>query len=294
MSDHQQGDRRSLQLALGGYVVVFVLKLAVYFASGLLAMLAEALHTFSDVVISGFLLLAIAYARRRSDQVHMFGYGRAQNVASLVAATLFISFTAYKLYEESIPRLFEPPPAAGYSNLPLAVGVIVISAAIATVPIVSLLRQSSRGAAAKAQLVSSVNDLLGLGAALVGTLLVAAGWPIADPMASIVVATIIAVSAVGLFRENASFLLGRSPGREYVADLERTARSVPGVLGVHDVRAEYIGPDVVHAGLHLEVPAEMPVREANKIADEVRRRLHDGADPGYCVIQIDAGLAQPT
>jgi divalent metal cation (Fe/Co/Zn/Cd) transporter len=65
------------------------------------------------------------------------------------------------------------------------------------------------------------------------------------------------------------------------------------VLGVHDVRAEYIGPDVVHAGMHLEVPPDMSVREANSVADEVRRRLHDGTDPGYCVIQIDATRAQP-
>lgn len=292
MSAPSQGDTRSLQLALGGYLVVFALKLTVYFATGLLALLAEALHTFSDVLISGFLLLAIAYGRRRSDQLHMFGHGRAQNVAGLVAATLFISFTAYKLYEESIPRLFEPS-AAVYGNLGLAVGVILVSAAIAALPIVSLLRQATRGAAAKAQLVSSVVDLLGLGAALAGALLVTAGWPVADPIASIVVATVIAVSAVGLFRENVSFLLGRSPGPDYLAALERTARSVRGVLGVHDIRAEYIGPDVVHAGMHLEVAAEMPVREANRIAEEVRQRLHQAADPGYCVIQVEAGLAQP-
>lgn len=292
MSDLARADTRNLQLALGGYVVVFVLKLAVYFATGLLALLAEAFHTFSDVLIAAFLLLAIAYARRGSDREHMFGYGRAQNVAGLVAATLFISFTAYKLYEDSIPRLFDASTAA-YSNLGLAIGVILVSAAIVTVPFVSLLRQTSRGAAAKAQLLSSFNDLLGLGAALAGTLLVAAGWPIADPIASIVVATVIAISAIGLFRENVSFLLGRSPGPDYLAELERTARSVSGVLGVHDIRAEYIGPDAVHAGMHLEVAPEMTVSQANTVAEEVRQRLHEGADPGYCVIQVDAGLPQP-
>lgn len=286
-------DTRSLQLALGGYVVVFILKIAVYFATGLLALLAEAFHTLSDVLISGFLLLAIAYARRGSDERHMFGYGRAQNVAALVAATLLVSFTAYKLYEESIPRLFDPPSTAEYTNLGLAVAVIVVSAIIALAPIVSLLRQSRRGAAAKAQLIALLSDLVGLAAALIGTMFVAAGWTIADPIGSIVVATVIVISAIGLFRENVSFLLGRSPGPDYIAALERTARSVPGVLGVHEVRAEYIGPDVVHAGMHIEVPAQMPVSDANRIADEVRRRLHDGADPGYCVIQIDAGLAQP-
>lgn len=292
MAGLQGTDARSVQLALGGYVVVFVLKITVYFATGLLVLLAEAFHTLGDVIIAGFLLLAIKVASRRSDEQHMFGYGRAQNVAGLVAATFFISFTAYKLYEESIPRLFRPS-SEEYGNIWLGIGVIVLSAAVAAIPIVNLLRQPSRGAAAKAQLVALYQDLVGLGAALIGTVLIAVGWPIADPIASVVVATVIVVSAIGLFRENASFLLGRSPGPAYIADLERTAGSVPGVLGVHDVRAEYVGPDAVHAGLHVEVSEQMSLREANTIAEEVRRRLHDGADVGYCVIQMDAEPARP-
>jgi divalent metal cation (Fe/Co/Zn/Cd) transporter len=42
----------------------------------------------------------------------MFGHGRAENAAGLVAATLFISFTSYKFYEESIPRLFRAEETA--------------------------------------------------------------------------------------------------------------------------------------------------------------------------------------
>ena len=41
----------------------------------------------------------------------MFGYGRAQNVAALVAAILFISFTSFELYKEAIHRLFRPEQA---------------------------------------------------------------------------------------------------------------------------------------------------------------------------------------
>lgn len=49
-----------------------------------------------------------------------------------------------------------------------------------------------------------------------------------------------------------SFLLGRSPGREFLNMVESTARSVDGVPGVHDMRAEYIGPDTVHTGMHID------------------------------------------
>lgn len=290
MSRQGAGELGGLRLSLAVYVIVFAMKLGVYLVSGVMALLAEALHTLSDILISGFLLVAAAVSRREPDEVHMFGYGRVQNVAALVAATLFVSFTSFTLYKEAVPRLFRPGEAA-YENLGLAVGVIVVSMLVVAVPLVAMLRERPRGAAAKAQLMELVNDQLGLLAALAGTLLLARGFPLADPIATIVVATIIAANALGLFRENASMLLGRSPGREFLAKVEALARSVPGVLGVHDLKAEYIGPGVVHAGLHVEVRRGLPIEEAERIAIEVRTRIEAATGCRHCVVHVDPAEA---
>ena len=283
----QESDVRSLKIAVGTYIFVFALKLAVYFMTGVMALFAEALHTLSDIFVSGFLLVAIIWSRKEADEVHMFGYGRAQNVAALVAATLFISFTSFELYREAKPRLFNPGEAA-YQNLSLAVGVVIVSMFIASIPMINLFRQKTKGAAAKAQFTELFNDELGLLAALTGTLFVMQGEFIADPIASIIVATIIAYNAIGLFRENMSFLLGRSPGQEYLRRIEDITHSVEGVLGVHDLRAEYIGPDTVHIGMHIEVQKGMPVEEADRIAEDVREKVHREVKGGYCVIHMDA------
>lgn len=280
-------DIRSLKIAFGSYLLVFALKLVVYFMSGVMALLAEALHTLSDIFVTGFLLFAAFYSRKSADQEHMFGYGRAQNIAALVAATLFISFTSYKLYEESIPRLFTSHEAE-YQNLWLAIGVIVLSMVIAAVPLIQLYLQKTRGAAAKAQLLESINDELGLAAALIGTFFILWDMPIADPIASIVVATIIAYNGFKLFRENWSLLLGRSPGNEYLERIKATALSVPGVLGVHDLRAEYIGPEVVHAGMHIEVPRGTTIEEADRISEEAHKRIHAENKDSFCVIHVEA------
>jgi cation diffusion facilitator family transporter len=280
---------RGLLLALLTYVLIFALKLGAYFVTGVIVLLAEALHTLSDIFVSGFLLIALLWSQRKADEVHMFGYGRAQNVAALVAATLFISFTSYKLFEESIPRLFRPEEPA-YGNLWLALGVIIISMVIAAAPLAALLLQKQRGASAKAQLIELVNDQLGLLAALAGTLLIWWGLPLGDPIAALVVATIISLSAIALFRENLSFLLGRSPGPEFMARLEQAARSVEGVLDVRELRAEYVGPNVVHAGLHLVVPRTLSVEEAHRMAETVRTRVHQETDGHYCVIQVEPAL----
>lgn len=64
---------RGLRLALAAYIIVFAAKLAAYFVSGVVALLAESLHTLTDIFISGFLLVAAAYSRKQADATHMFG-----------------------------------------------------------------------------------------------------------------------------------------------------------------------------------------------------------------------------
>ncbi len=282
----QSADIKSLRLTLVVYVLIFAMKLTVYFFTGVIALMAEAFHTLSDIFVAAFLLVAVAWSRRKPDQVYMFGYGKAQNVAALVAATLFISFTSFKLYEESIPRLFNTGSSA-YQNLNLALGVLVASMVLAAAPLVRLLIQKTRGAAAKAQFLELINDELGLVSALVGTVLIIRGVAIADPIAAIAVATLVAYNAVGLFRENLSFLLGRSPGPEFLSKVERLARSVPGVRGIHDLRAQYIGPDTVHTGFHIEVDPGISIEEADRIAEEVHEKVHEEMGCQYCFIHMD-------
>jgi len=151
----------------------------------------------------------------------------------------------------------------------VALGVLVVSILIAGGPLIKLFRQKTRGAAAKAQFMELINDELGLLAALAGTLFVMMGVTIADPLAAMVVATIIAINAVGLFRENLSFLLGRAPSPEFMARLEAAARSVPGVMGIHYLHAEYIGPAVIHGDIHIQVEPTLTVVEGHRIAKKV-------------------------
>ncbi|MCL4534046.1 MAG: cation diffusion facilitator family transporter [Bacteroidetes bacterium] len=279
-------DLRGLQLAVGVYVVVFALKLLVYFNSGVMALLAEALHTLTDIFVSGFLLAAAIYSRRGADELHMFGHGRAQNAAALVAATLFISFTSFRLYEEAIPRLFQTQEVS-YENLSWVLGVLVVSMFLAAAPLLRIVTKKEHGAAVKAQLMELVNDELALLAALIGTFFILRGHPLADPIATIIVATIIVYNAIGLFRDNVSFLLGRSPGPEFLARVETVARSVKGVLDVSSVRAEYIGPDIVLGDMTIVVQRGITIEEADRIAEEVRESIRRAAGCRYCLVHAD-------
>jgi cation diffusion facilitator family transporter len=279
-------DVNNLRLTVAIYSFIFVLKIAVYSVSGVLALYAEALHTLTDVLIAGFLLLAAWWSRKEADESHMFGHDRAQNVAALVAATLFISFTSYKLFEEAIPHLTGLHPAT-YQNIPLVLAVLVVSMIAAAAPLLKLVTQKQRGAAAHAQLIELINDELCVLAAFLGTLGILWGHPIADPLATMVVATIIAINAFSLFRENSSYLLGRAPTPDELARIRKIAYSVTGVVDVHRVQAEYIGPGRIYATLHIAVRRGLAIEEADRIAEEVDVKVHDEFRDSYCVVRVE-------
>lgn len=79
-----------------------------------------------------------------------------------------------------------------------------------------------------------------------------------------------------------------SPGPELLKNVENLALSVEGVMGVHEIRAEYIGPDTIHLGMHIDVLKGTPIEEAARIAEEVRMRVHESIKGGYCFIHMDA------
>jgi len=285
MTEHV-ADTRGLKIALAGYLALFVLQLAAYFLTNILVLLAEALHTLSDVLISTFLLFAVFWSRKPADEFHMFGHGRAQNVAALVSATIFISFMSLEMFREAIPKFFQAE-ASEFQNTSLAFTVTVVAMFVSAIPLIDILRAKARGASAKAQLVALLKDEVSDAAALIGVVLVVQGYLWADPLASIVVATVIAFGGLYLFKENFHYLVGRAPGREFMEKVESTAKSVKGVLSVHDLKAEYVGPNVVHTGFHIEVAKGTTIEEADRIAEEVKERVSWETGCQHCVIHVD-------
>jgi ferrous-iron efflux pump FieF len=272
-------------LALGGYTVLFAGKLTAYFLTHLGVMFAEAMHSMADMLVAAFLLIAAWVSSRPADEEFRFGYGRAQNIAALVAATIFISFTSFETLRESVPKLFQPAEGP-HQGVALAAGVILVSIVISALPVVALLRSKQRGAAGKAQLIEGINDEIALVAALAGIIFVARGIPMADPIASIVVALVIAFNAVMLWRENAALLMGVSPEPAFYDKVQRIAFAVDGVRAVHNVMAEQVGQQI-HLGIHIEVDRGITIEEADAIADAVHDAICDGFADIWVVVHTD-------
>jgi len=286
MTEHAT-ETRGIKIALLGYSILVVLQLATYFLTNILVLLAQAFEMLSDVLVSSFLLLSAFWSRKPADEFHMFGHGRAQNVAALVSATILIFFMSLETFREAIPKFFQAPEASEFQGTNLALIVILVGMFVVAIPIIDISRVKTRGASVKAQLVALLKDEVSYVAAIMGIVLLAQGYLWADPLASIFVATVIALGGLYLFKDNVHYLVGRAPSRQFMEKVEAIAKSVKGVLGVHDLKAEYVGPDIVHTGFHIEVAKGTPIEEADRIAEEVKERVSLETDCQHCVIHVD-------
>jgi len=286
MTEHAT-ETRGIKIALIGYSILVVMQLATYYLTNILVLLAQALEMLSDVLVSVFLLLSAFWSRKPADEFHMFGHGRAQNVAALVSATILIFFMSLETFREAVPKFFQVSEAGEFQNASLALIVILLGMFVVAIPTIDILRVKARGASAKAQLVSLIKDEVSYVAALAAVVLVAQGYYLADPSASLFVAAVIALGGFYLFKDNVHYLVGRAPSKEFIEKVEATAKSVKGVLGVHDLKAEYVGPNVVHTGFHIEVAKGTPIEEADRIAEEVQERVSRETGCQHCVIHVD-------
>lgn len=290
MTEQHAVDTRSIKIALTAYIILFALQLGTYFWTGITVLLAQSLEVLSDVMVSAFLLLSILWSRKPADESHMFGHGRAQNVASLVAAIILIAFMSLEVFREAVPKLFQSHGESEFRNTNLALLVIGISMVVLAIPLIDILRVKTKGASMKAQLVQLLKDEVAYVPALIGVILVAQGYYSADPIASVIIAIVIALSGLYLFKDNIHYLVGKAPDRQFMGRLESTVRSVNGVLGIHDLKAEYVGPNMVHTGFHIEVANGTPIEEADRIAEEVKEMVIRETGCQHCVIHIDPAI----
>ncbi len=287
MTEHAT-ETRSITIALIAYSVLVVLQLAAYYLTNILLLLAQGLEMLSDVLVSSFLLLSTFWSRKPADEFHPFGHGRAQNVAALVSATILIFFMSIETLREAIPKFFEPSEGAAFQNTNLALIVILVGMITVAVPTVEIWRSKERGPSVRAQLVALLKDEVSYVAALVGVVLISQGYYMADPVVSAFVAAVIALGGLYLLKDNVHYLIGRAPSKDFMGRVVTAAKSVKGVLGVHDLKAQYVGPNAISAGLHIEVARGISIEEANRISEEVAEAVSRETGCQYCMIHVDA------
>lgn len=199
--------------------------------SGSLALLADAGHMLTDVAALALSLIALRWARRPATPERTYGSVRMEILAALANGATLLLIVAWVVWE-AIARLRDP----GVVDAPIMIGVAVIGLAVNAVGLRLLHGHHHGSLNARGAYLHVLGDLLGsVGAVVAGLVVMATGWHAADPIASIVIALLILVSAARLVREATDVLLEAVPRHVDAQELLVELREIEGLDDVHDL-----------------------------------------------------------
>jgi cation diffusion facilitator family transporter len=271
--------REVRKVTLIGSVVDFLLgivKLVVGFSAHSQALIADGIHSFSDLFTDFLVLFAAKHAHREADKEHPYGHGRIETVATVALGVALLA-VAIGISYEAVRRLLTP-------ELLLVPGLFALLAALVsvfakeavyqyTVRIARRLRSNMLHANAwhsRSDAISSIVVVIGVG----GTM---AGLPWLDAAAAIVVALMIVKIAWDLLWQSLQELIDTALDAEQVEAISASIRDVPGVRSLHMLRTRRSGSDAL-VDVHLQVDPRLSVSEGHQIGETVRNRLLENND----------------
>lgn len=271
LDDRHEEGRRITWVSVVVNVVLTAMQIVVGVVAHSASLVADAMHTLSDIVADVFVLWANRRSAEAADEEHPYGHGRYETVASLVLGVLLM-VTGAGILIAAAGRL------QNIAGVP-QVGEAAMWAAIATLAGKEGLFRYMLGVAerlrspmlvanawhARADALSSLVVAVGIGGALLG-------FNFADAVAAIVVGAMIVKAGAGFAWDAVRELIDTGLSAEEVAGIRTTLAATRGVVGIHDLRTRRMAHQVL-VDAHLQVSPRVSVSEGHRIGEVARTRV---------------------
>lgn len=235
------------------------------------ALIADGIHSLSDLVADFVVLFASHHSKKDADEDHPYGHQRFETAASLILGMLLLAVGIGMLWS-AFRKLESPESVPQVHSIALWVaGSALISKELLFRYMLTIAQKvkSSMLVAnawhARSDAASSLVVALGI----IGNL---AGYPILDPIAALIVGFMVAKMGWEFSWEALHDLMDRAADDQEVQAIRQTLLETPGVIDVHDVHTRKMG-DMIVVDAHIEVDATITVEAGHDIAVEARQRV---------------------
>jgi cation diffusion facilitator family transporter len=274
--DHSPAERaaaasRSTWVSVVVNVVLTAIQISVGIAAKSQALVADGIHSLSDLVSDFVVLFAGHHARTEADKDHPYGHQRFETAASMVLGVLLLSVGVGMLW--SAVRKLQNPDAVEQVHvvaLYVAGAALVAKETLFRYMLAVAKRVKSSMLVANAwHARSDAASSLVVAVGIIGNL---AGYPILDPIAALIVGFMVIKMGWGFAWDALHDLMDRGIDEQELTAIRSTLEETPGVMAVHDIRTRKMG-DMIVVDAHLEVDATLTVEAGHDIAVEARRRV---------------------
>ncbi|MDQ6975258.1 MAG: cation diffusion facilitator family transporter [Mariprofundaceae bacterium] len=271
--------------------LLILAKLLAWFITDAVSVLATLLDSCLDVFASLLNMLAVRHALMPPDEEHRFGHGKAEALSGL-AQSMFITGSALFLILESLRRLWHPQ-AIQQVDIGIMVMILSIVLTIALLTFQRYVIKQTNSTAIRADALHYQSDLYANAAVILALVLAAWGWIGFDALFGLAIACFILYGAWGIIHQAWDELMDRELPDEDREKIEGLALLHPKAESVHDLRTRKAGLRY-YIQLHLVLDANMALRDAHRVADEVEAQIQQAYPSADILIHQDpSGLIEP-
>ena len=292
----------AIYAAIGGNLVIAVMKFVAAAFTGSSAMLSEGIHSLVDTGNGGLLLLGIRRSKQPADAAHPFGHGKELYFWSLIVAVLIFGVGGGISTYEGILHMLHPAPLQDPTWSYVVLGLAVIFEGIVFVIALREFRtqiekgenlwqavKSSKDPSTFTVLFEDAAALLGLLAAFTGVFLSHyLALPLLDGAASVVIGLILGMAAAFLVYESKGLLIGEGADPQTLANIRALAESDPGVARILNPLTMHFGPDTVLLTMDVQFQQKLSAAEVETAVDRLEKAIRQRY-PRIKHIYIEAG-----
>lgn len=250
------------------------------------AMVSDAVHSSSDIVGTFLVILGAYMSGKKPDKEHPYGHERFECIISILLSDLLIIVGGLIGYN-GIMKILNPSDIVIPTILPAIAAVvsIIIKEGMYWYTIISAKKINSVSLKAEAwhhrsDAFSSIGSLIGIVGARMG-------YPILDPLASIIIGLMIIKVAVDIFRETMDKMIDKQCSDELVNKLKEETLSVEGVQHIDFIRTRQFGSRV-YVDVEVTMDGEITLIEAHDVAEKVHHLLEkNNPELKHCMVHVN-------
>lgn len=239
------------------------------------AMISDAIHSASDVFSTIIVMVGIHLAGRKSDKEHPYGHERMECVAAIVLATV-LAVTGLGIGWSAIQSIAKE--SAGVVVVP---GVLALVAAAVSILTKEGMYWYTRfhakridSSALMADAWHHRSDALSSIGALVGIAASRMGYPLMDPLASLVICVFIEKAALDIFKDSINKMVDKACDEDTEQAIRECASKQEGVVRVDMLKTRVFG-NKIYVDIEIGADGNETLREAHAVAEEVHNRIEN-------------------
>lgn len=239
------------------------------------AMISDAVHSASDVFSSIIVIIGVRISAKTSDKDHPYGHERMECVAAIVLAVVLL-VTGLFIGKNTVDELMKGDLGSGKIPGVLALGAAAVSIAVKEGMFwyTRYYAKKLNSGAVMADAWHHRSDALSSVGALIGIAGARMGFPVLEPIASLVIVLFILKASYDIFKDATDKMVDHSCDEKTEKALRECAEAQPGVKGVDLLRTRIFG-NKIYVDIEIRVEGSMTITEGHEIAENVHSKIEE-------------------